>query len=88
MAFVTGLTFGGQEWTPQFIHSIDPAKCMGCGRCIKVCAQQVLGLAEFEDEDDMLRMVAEIANKDRCIGCQACSRTCAKRCISLEPKKL
>ncbi|QGG48557.1 4Fe-4S dicluster domain-containing protein [Heliorestis convoluta] len=84
--YVTGLTYGGQEWTPQFITEVDPMKCMGCGRCVKVCAQKSLGIDMFEDEDDMQRMVAIVANQDSCSGCQACGRVCVKHCHRFEPK--
>ena len=33
MAFITGLTKDGREWTPQFIKAIDKELCIGCGRC-------------------------------------------------------
>jgi Fe-S-cluster-containing dehydrogenase component len=32
MAYITGLTKDKQEWTPQFIVSIDEELCIGCGR--------------------------------------------------------
>lgn len=86
--FYKGLNYGGSQWTPQFVTSIDPAKCIGCGRCVKVCSQSCLGVETFMDEDDMERMIASIANKDYCIGCQACGRTCTKKAYSFEPKEI
>ncbi|MBM7868427.1 ferredoxin III, nif-specific [Heliobacterium gestii] len=88
MAYFTGVTYGGQEWTPKFVETIDPMKCMGCGRCIKVCSQGALGLDTYMDEDDMQRMISVIADKDRCIGCQACGKSCAKRCLTFAPKEI
>ena len=83
---VVGYTRGGGEWWPKFIESIDVNKCIGCGRCYKVCDRGVLELIEkpFEGEDeygdDMGNKVMSIANPSNCIGCGACERVCTKRC--------
>ena len=45
---ITGLTKGGTEWTPQFAIELDQSKCIGCGRCYKVCPRNVLDLVERE----------------------------------------
>ena len=85
---ITGLTRGGAEWTPQFVTHLDQAKCIGCGRCYKVCPRQVLDLVEREldddgdaDEDDNM-MVMMLANAMDCIGCGACGRVCPKDCYT------
>jgi len=91
MSDYTALTRGGRDWTPAFINDIDQGRCIGCGRCYKVCSRQVLNLVEFEpdddddDDDDMVRMVMEVADADDCTGCGACSRVCSKNCISHAP---
>lgn len=83
---IKGYTKGGQIWIPRFIESIDMERCIGCGRCYKVCGREVFKLIEkpFEDEDEfgdnMGNSVMSIANPDNCIGCEACSRTCVRRC--------
>ena len=83
MSEYTALTRGGTPWTPAFIDRIDQGLCIGCGRCFKVCSRQVLNLVEFEPEDDedddMVRMVMEVAGAEDCIGCGACSRVCSKK---------
>jgi len=43
---ITGLTKGGTEWTPHFATELDQSKCIGCGRCYKVCPRNVLDLVE------------------------------------------
>jgi Nif-specific ferredoxin III len=91
MATLTGVTFGGGTWTPQFATEIDKDKCIGCGRCIKVCGYNVLGLAalneegelvEDEDEEEVERKVVIVAHPENCIGCVACSRICPKNCYT------
>jgi len=83
MAYITGLTRDKQEWTPQFVKAIDEELCIGCGRCFKVCARDVIGPVEV-DEDDSAKMYMRVANPGRCIGCQACGRTCSKKAFSFE----
>ena len=91
MANITGKTRGGAEWTPEFVSFLDPKKCIGCGRCYKVCPRDVLTLEERDeddidddaDEDNMMVMV--IANGADCIGCGSCGRVCPKACYTYEP---
>jgi Nif-specific ferredoxin III len=85
----------GLEWTPQFIDAIDEEKCIGCGRCFKVCLQGVLrlrgvdedGALVDEDDDDAEyeRKVMTVAAPQACIGCRACSTVCSRRCLSHAP---
>ena len=90
MSAIVGLTRGGTEWTPQFAVAIDPKKCIGCGRCYKVCPRSVLDLVERgedqmdedEDCDDDQMMVMTIADGGDCIGCGSCGRVCPKGCYS------
>ncbi len=94
MTTLTGLTLGGKSWVPQFVQVINQIKCIGCGRCFKVCGRDVLSLkalnedgefVEDEDGEEIERKVMTIANSDNCIGCQACSRVCPKNCYTHSP---
>lgn len=57
---ITGLTRGGDHWTPAFIVTLDQQQCIGCGRCYKVCPRHVFELiereqiadSELDDDDD------------------------------------
>ncbi len=49
MSFVTGITRGGEEYTPEFVMDINQGHCIGCGRCFKVCPRDVFDLVERED---------------------------------------
>ena len=84
MAYITGLTRNKQEWTPKFVKSVDDGKCIGCGRCMKICAHGVLAPKEV-DEEESAKMYASIANGDNCIGCEACGRTCTKKAFTFQP---
>ncbi|MDA8085342.1 MAG: ferredoxin III, nif-specific [Nitrospiraceae bacterium] len=86
MAQTVGYTRGGDPWTPRFIEYIDREKCIGCGRCFKICGRSVLAPIEkpFEGEDeygdDMGNKVMSVVNAQDCIGCGACARICPKKC--------
>lgn len=91
---ITGVTRGGESWTPQFIIELNQANCIGCGRCFKVCPRSVFDLVERDmddddddddDFDDDVAMVMAVADAMDCIGCMACSRVCPKNCHSHEP---
>ncbi|MCX7594028.1 MAG: ferredoxin III, nif-specific [Fischerella sp.] len=91
MGVLTGLTFGGKTWTPKFVQSIDEHKCIGCGRCFKICGHDVLLLramneegqfVDDEDDDEIEKKVMTVAHPENCIGCEACSRICPKNCYT------
>ena len=91
---ITGITRGGNAWTPSFVVALDQSTCIGCGRCYKVCPRDVFNLIEREIDDDDdddgfsddTSMVMALADPLDCIGCQACARVCPKNCHSHEPK--
>ncbi|MBV2133091.1 ferredoxin III, nif-specific [Pseudomonas sp. MAP12] len=92
MAMITGRTRGGAEWTPEFVTALDAQRCIGCGRCYKVCPRDVFTLVErvemvedaddFDEDDEM--MVMTVQNALDCIGCKACAAVCPKQCHTHE----
>ncbi|MHC0052553.1 ferredoxin III, nif-specific [Actibacterium sp. D379-3] len=97
---VTAFTRGGEEYVPEFLMAIDPAKCIGCGRCYKVCGRDVMtlhgvtdegviltpGTEEYEDyEDEIVKSVMTMVAPGNCIGCGACARVCPSDCQSHAP---
>jgi Nif-specific ferredoxin III len=90
------LTRDGSAWTPEFLTMIDGAKCIGCGRCYKVCSREVmhlhgvddsgmvLGRVTEDDDDDfdgeLNRKIMIVDNSGACVGCGACARVCPKDC--------
>jgi len=95
---ITAITRGGTAWTPEFLVALDSKKCIGCGRCYKVCTRDVLelidrsedDLPEDDDADDSesISSVMAISDAMDCTGCGACSRVCPKACLSHSPMPL
>ncbi len=96
MAAFTVTLPSGEIWTPKFAQSINDEKCIGCGRCFKVCGRDVLQLVglndegervavasdDDEDDDEYEKRVMTIANPENCVGCEACMKICPKKCYT------
>ncbi len=61
---------------PASLHPIiDPAKCLGCGACVRVCPEgNVLGLIDGK---------AQLIEPSECIGHGACRTACPQGAITL-----
>jgi Nif-specific ferredoxin III len=81
----------GREWQPEYLLAIDAGKCIGCGRCYKVCGREVMTLKGInedgdvvdldDDEDDEIeKKVMVMAEIGACVGCGACARVCPANC--------
>jgi len=55
--------------------SLDPAACVGCGRCVEVCPHQVFAVTERK---------ARIVDKDACMECGACAKNCPPAAIDVD----
>lgn len=90
---MTNSTRDGREWTPDFLVSIDPEVCIGCGRCFKVCGRDVMTLKgvnedgdvidlddDDDDDDEIEKKVMAMNDAGACIGCGACARVCPTDC--------
>ena len=53
MTNITGLTRGGEEYTPAFVMEINQQNCIGCGRCFKVCPREVFDLIERDEVEGL-----------------------------------
>lgn len=97
MSFARVLMPDGRTWIPKFVRAINKEKCIGCGRCFKVCGRGVLQLMGVDDEGELIavdadddeddeyeRKVMTIAYELNCIGCEACAKICPKKCYSHE----
>jgi Nif-specific ferredoxin III len=84
----------GKDWEPTYLTEIDGTKCIGCGRCFKVCSRDVMHLMGVneegeliacstdsdDDDEEFVRKVMVLDAAGNCIGCSACVRVCPKAC--------
>ena len=64
----------------NFISAIETEKCVGCGKCRKICPVDAIGMTE-ENGVKKARVVPE-----RCIGCGVCIKHCPTKALQLEPR--
>lgn len=53
---------------------VDEKKCVGCGKCVKVCPQKALALVDRKSQVDV----------NKCIGCFECITVCPVKAISID----
>jgi Nif-specific ferredoxin III len=88
----------GEVWTPHFVTDLNQETCIGCGRCFRVCARDVLQLVGLTDEgervaldsdddedDEYEKRVMTVAHPENCVGCEACAKICPKKCYTHAP---
>jgi Nif-specific ferredoxin III len=85
----SSLTRDGRSWEPSYLVAIDPAHCIGCGRCFKVCGRGVMTLkgineggdvVDLEDDNEVERKVMVLLDQGNCVGSGACARVCPAKC--------
>ena len=97
-SFVTITLPDGRSWIPKFVGGINQEKCIGCGRCFRVCGREVLQLVGIgedgevielelgeDDDDEYEKKVMTVANAMNCIGCESCAKICPKKCYTHAP---
>jgi len=88
---MSNATRDGRVWQPDYLLAIDAKKCIGCGRCFKVCGRDVMTLKGLNDEgqlidldddedDEVEKKIMVMNDEGACIGCGACSRVCPTNC--------
>ncbi len=55
---------GGAIWTPRFAEAINEQKCIGCGRCFKVCGRDVLQLVGLNHDGERIAVSSGADDED------------------------
>ncbi|MDO5517963.1 MAG: 4Fe-4S binding protein, partial [Clostridium sp.] len=92
-AFVSARKFGllVPVNTTSYIPVVDMDKCIGCGKCSKVCPMDAISVKDQEIiiKDNIhinTKKHAEV-NKDLCLGCGVCVKNCPVGAIKLQRRK-
>lgn len=71
--------------TSNWISFIDPERCRGCTRCLKVCPVNAITLTQ-SDVDGRKRKWA-VRNADLCLGCGVCYAVCKHGALSMQKRE-
>ncbi len=72
------------------IAVIDPDKCGGCGKCVKICPKGIIELVPFDANVKVACSSKDKGNitmkacKTGCVGCGLCVRTCQFEAVVVE----
>ena len=97
-AFVSARKFGllVPVNTTSYIPVVDTEKCIGCGKCNKVCPMDAITVSEHEikinteldlNKENVITKKCAGVNKDICLGCGVCVKNCPVGAIKLERRK-
>jgi ferredoxin len=67
----TGNNRMGNTHPSNFLPTVDPETCTGCGTCVERCPVQAVTMCDQEDGSDI-----PVVNENACIGCGVCSYVC------------
>lgn len=71
--------------TTNYIPKVSLEKCIGCGKCAKVCPILAIEIeAAKEDPDGTQRKRHAVIDTEICLGCGVCARNCPAGAIELE----
>ena len=86
-AFVSANKFGFlvPVNTTSYIPVINEDKCVGCGKCTKVCPMEAIKVEVFQKENSKTKLAK--LDEDICLGCGVCVKNCPTNAISLMSRK-
>lgn len=69
--------------TTNYIPKVSLEKCIGCGKCAKVCP--ILAIAmEKKETPDAAKKKRPVIDEEICLGCGVCARNCPTKAIGME----
>jgi formate hydrogenlyase subunit 6/NADH:ubiquinone oxidoreductase subunit I len=67
--------------TTNYIPKVSLEKCIGCGKCEKVCP--ILAISMEDSGDDAAAKKHAKVDEEICLGCGVCARNCPTKAIEL-----
>jgi len=72
--------------TTNFIASVRPDSCTGCGTCVTVCPVNAVSLVSAQDPHHPKRRTVQLT-ANLCLGCGVCVRNCSAGALSLSARE-
>ncbi|MBI5529466.1 MAG: 4Fe-4S dicluster domain-containing protein [Deltaproteobacteria bacterium] len=69
--------------TSNYIATIDPALCAGCGRCARRCPIQAITVKPAHHEPGKQHVLCGSVDESACLGCGVCHAACKKIALSM-----
>ena len=70
--------------TTNYIPEISAEKCIGCGKCAKVCPVLAIEMEAQSGEGQAKGRKRAVVDKEICLGCGVCARNCPTDAIALK----
>lgn len=74
--------------TTNYIPEISMDKCIGCGKCAKVCPVLALKMEEKTIGESGQKMKYAVLDSEICLGCGVCARNCPTKAIMLQRRPI
>jgi ferredoxin len=71
--------------TSNWISTIDPERCNGCGRCVKACP--VKAIEVMQEDRDGRRFKWAVRDADLCLGCGVCATKCRRGALTMRKRE-
>lgn len=88
-AFVTAKKFGllVPVNTTSYIPVVNTEKCIGCGKCTKVCPMEAINVHHTDNSKTASQKNKAQVDDKLCLGCGVCVKNCPVSAIKLERRK-
>jgi ferredoxin len=73
--------------TTNFLPEIRETDCSGCGKCVRICPVEAMGLVSANDPRRPKREKAKL-DEEICLGCGLCVRACTSGAVTLKSRSM